>query len=326
MNTIKAQKGGKKIRVIAPVRSLGLISKESREIATSSLEKEDFSVSFGKNVEEMDEFASSSIGSRIEDLNSAFLDKDVDIILSVIGGYNSNQLLNYIDYEMIKQNPKVISGFSDMTALLNAITVKTGLITYVGPHYSSWGMKKGFEYTKEYFIKTCLNNNPFNIERSKEWSDDPWFMDQENRDFIKNDGPWILNEGSAAGKIFGGHLRCFNALQGTEYFPDLEDTILFVEEDDEINPQLFDRELQSIIHQKDFAGVKAILIGRFQKGTKMTKEKLLKIIKTKKELNNMPVIANMDFGHTTPMLTIPIGGTAALDASGSNFSLKILDF
>ncbi len=313
------------IRVIAPVRSMGLLSDESKQLATESLKKKGFRLSFGQHVDEIDEFLSSSVESRVSDLHDAFLDKEVDAILTVIGGYNSNQILDYIDYDMIEKNPKIICGFSDVTALANAITVKTGMVTYIGPHFSSWGMKKGFEYSAEHFVKSCLESESFEILPSSEWSDDPWYIDQENRDFIKNDGPWIVNEGSGSGKIYGGHVRCFNALQGTEYFPDLTDSVLFLEEDAEINPQLFDRQLQSIIHQKDFSGVRAILIGRFQKGTNMTLDLLTKIIKTKKELEYIPVVANLDFGHTTPMFTIPIGGIAEVSAENNKCVIKIIE-
>ncbi len=313
------------LRVVAPVRSMGLLFDESKQLAIESLKKKGFRLSFGKHVDEMDEFLSSSVESRVSDLHDAFLDKEVDGILTVIGGYNSNQLLSYIDYDIIKKNPKVICGFSDVTALANAISVKTGMVTYIGPHFSSWGMEQGFEYSAEYFLKTCLKSESFEILPSNEWSDDPWYMDQENRDFIKNDGPWIINEGSGSGKIYGGHVRCFNSLQGTEYFPDLTDSILFLEEDAEINPQLFDRQLQSIIHQKDFSGVRAILIGRFQKDTNMTLDLLTKIIKTKKELEHIPVVANLDFGHTTPMFTIPIGGIAEVSAENNKCVIKIIE-
>lgn len=88
---------------------------------------------------------------RIKDLHEAFLDNNVKMILTAIGGYNSNQLLRYIDYDIIKNNPQIICGFSDITALLNAIYTKSGLVTYSGPHFSNFGMNKGLEYTIRYF-------------------------------------------------------------------------------------------------------------------------------------------------------------------------------
>lgn len=97
--------------------------------------------------------------------------------------------------------------------------------------------------------------------------------------------------------------------------PDLKNSILFLEEDETSNPLLFDRDLQSIIHLPDFKGVKGIVIGRFQGDSKMTNEKLIKIIKTKAELKNIPVIANVDFCHTSPIITFPIGGEVTIDTN-----------
>ena len=140
---------GDEVRIIAPSRSFNLLSQETIDIATNRLEELGLKVSFGKNIRnEIDKnYCCASIEDRIEDLHDAFRDKNVKAILTVIGGYNVNQILDYIDYDLIKNNPKIICGFSDITALLNAITAKTGLVTYYGPHYSSFGMKKGFEYT-----------------------------------------------------------------------------------------------------------------------------------------------------------------------------------
>ncbi len=107
--------------------------------------------------------------------------------------------------------------------------------------------------------------------------------------------------------------------------PSLEDTILLMEEDEEINPQLFDRQLQSLIHQKDFGGVKGILIGRFQKNSNMSRELLTKIISEKKELENLPIIANANFGHTTPTATLPIGGVIEMIADKSKPQVKIIE-
>ncbi|HCP09044.1 MAG TPA: LD-carboxypeptidase [Candidatus Moranbacteria bacterium] len=321
----KKIKKGAHIRIIAPVRSLGLLSEDTKSLAIRKLEEYGFKLSFGRHVSEMDEFNSSSIDSRIRDLHDAFLDKDVDAILTVIGGYNSNQLLKYIDYELIKKNPKIICGFSDVTALGNAITSKTGLITYMGPHFSSWAMQKGFEYSLEGFEKCCMKDESFELLTSKEWSDDPWYLDQDKREFIPNDGYWILNPGNALGRTIGGNLCTFKLLCGTDFMQSMEDSILLLEDDSESMPHHFDRELQSLIHQNDFNGVKGILIGRFQKDTQMRKELLHKIIKGKKELKNIPIIANVDFGHTTPLATIPIGGIVQISVIGDEAKIKIIE-
>ena len=145
---------------------------------------------------------------------------------------------------------------------------------------------------------------------------------------MKNTGFLVINEGKMSGTIIGSNLCTFNLLQGTDYFPDFKDSILFVEED-EMSGKLtrveFDRNLQSVIHQPGFEGVKGVVIGRFQKASEMTDDLLIKIIKTKKELNNLPVIANVDFGHTDPKITFPIGGIAEIKAGVDFTSIKILE-
>ncbi|OLS26566.1 MAG: Microcin C7 self-immunity protein MccF [Candidatus Heimdallarchaeota archaeon LC_3] len=110
---------------------------------------------------ENDIFYSCKIKSRVADLHSAFVDPNVKGILTVIGGFYSNQLLRYIDYNIIKENPKIICGYSDITALNNAIYTKTGLMTYIGPHFSTFGMVKGIDYIEEYFKKCLFQNESY---------------------------------------------------------------------------------------------------------------------------------------------------------------------
>lgn len=303
-------KKGDEIRVIAPARSLSMIDEETRSVANKHFEEMGLRITFSKNCEITDEFISSAIEERISDLHEAFLDKNVKGILTVIGGYNSNQLLNYIDYDLIRSNPKILCGYSDITALSNAIYKKTGLVTYSGPHYSTFGMKKGIEYTMDYFKKCLFSDEIFNINPSNEWSDEPWFLDQENRTFYKNNGYRVINKGNAKGKIIGGNLCTLNLLQGTQFMSDLTDSILFIEDTELTFPEIFDRDLQSLIHQPDFKKVRGIILGRFQIASKMEDEKLIKILRSKKELENIPIISNVDFGHTTPNITFPIGGYA----------------
>ena len=303
------------IRIVSPSRSLSIIPENVIKIAIERLEKMGLKVTFSKNSKETDEFDSSSIKSRIEDLHDAFKDKNVKAVITTIGGFNSNQLLKYIDYKIIKNNPKIFCGYSDITALNNTFFKMSDLVTYSGPHLSSFGMLKGIDYTIEYFKKCLFSEDEFFIEASEEWSDDRWYTKQDERKFVKNNGYLLINEGDAEGTTVGANLCTFNLLQGTEFMPSLKNAVLFLEDDHTSNPVTFDRDLQSLIHQPDFDKVKGIVIGRFQNESEMTNEKLVKIIKTKKELENIPAVANVDFGHTTPQITFPIGGSIKLIAS-----------
>jgi len=321
-------KQGDEIRVIAPARSLFLVSKENIILAKNKIEAQGLKVSFSKHCEESDIFMSSSIESRVEDIHQAFQDKNVKAILTAIGGFNSNQIFSYLDYNLIKNNPKILCGFSDITALLNAITAKTDLITYHGPHFSTWAMKKEFEYNLEYFKKCLIQEGEFEVKSSPTWSDDAWYINQEKRNLIKNDRFVVLNEGQAEGKILGGNLCTFNLLQGTKFMPDLTDSILFIEDDDMAGDLFsvdFDRNLQSLIHQPNFDKVQGIVIGKFQKKTDMSIDKLKYIINSKKELANMPIVANVNFGHTNPIITFPIGGRGLLKAENNQVELRILE-
>ncbi len=259
---------GDEVRIVAPARSLQFISESSREIALQRLRDIGLEVTLGEHVNESDMFDSTTIENRVEDLHEGFRDDNVKAILTVIGGFNSNQLLDYLDYDLIRENPTILCGYSDITALHNAIYAKTGLVTYSGPHLSTFGMKRGWSYTPKYWKKCLWQEDNYEVKPSEEWSDDEWYFNQEDREFIENEGPTIINEGEAEGTLIGSNQCTLNLLQGTEYMPTLKDTIVFLEEDEWIGDTTdvwFDRNLQSLIHQPNFDQVQAIAIGRFQK-------------------------------------------------------------
>ena len=322
-------KAGDEVRIITPSNGMNILGKDTIEIATQRLQDLGLKVTFGKYVyETTGDYAMASVEHRVEDIESAFKDKNVKAILTAIGGLNTNQVLSYIDYDIIKNNPKILCGYSDVTSLLDTVYAKTGLVTYYGPHFSTFGEKKGFEYTLEYFKKMFFEDEPIDIKPSKQWSCDAWYIDQENRTFIPNEGILLINEGNAEGTIVGGNLGSINLLQGTEFMPNLKNSILFLEyvaegEDKSSSYLMIDRLLQSIIHLPDFKYVKGLVLGRSIKEVEMTSDKWIRLIKSKKELENIPVIANYDFGHTTPMITFPIGGKAKIQAINGNVSLKI---
>jgi muramoyltetrapeptide carboxypeptidase len=325
MNLLFPQKltAGDEIRVISPSRSLSIVSQETRAVANKRFEELGLKLTFGTHVEEIDDFNSSSTASRVADLHDAFSDPNVKGILTVVGGFNSNQLLREIDWSIVQNNPKVFCGYSDITALNNAILAKTGLVTYSGVHYSTFGMEAYFDYCLEYFKKCVMSNDPIDVKPREVWTDDVWFLDQQNRTPIKNDGWLVIHEGQAQGSIRGGNLCTLNLLQGTEYMPDLTDTILFLEDDAESLPHHFDRNLVSLIQQPGFSGVQAIVIGRFQQASKMSNDLLVQMIQSKKELAHIPILANIDFGHTNPLITYPIGGEADLHVDKENPKLVV---
>jgi muramoyltetrapeptide carboxypeptidase LdcA involved in peptidoglycan recycling len=163
-----------------------------------------------------------------------------------------------------------------------------------------------------------MESEEFEIYDSEYWTDDEWWIDQDKRELIENPGTYTINKGEASGTIIGGNIGTLRLLQGTEYFPSLENSILFIEDDSETLAHHFDRDLQSLIHLDEFSGVKGIVIGRFQKQSKISQEILRKIMESKPELADLPIIANANFGHTDPKFTFPIGGEAEIKAGESH--------
>ncbi len=313
-------KNGDIIRVVAPSTGLKIIGADLRALAQERFAQMGLKVTFGAHTtdENFDLFGSSPWRQRADDLNAAFADPEVKAVFTILGGFNSNQLLPFLDYDLIRRNPKIICGFSDITALLNGIYAKTGLVTFLGPHYSSFGMKYGFEYTWESMRQMLLGSGQATLRPAPEWSDDLWFVNQEARQFIKNEGWWILAAGNASGRLVGGNLGTLMLLSGTPYWPGFaKDTILLAEDCDPTgDAKMFLRNLQSVAQQPDFGNVKALLIGRFQKALSVSREQLEYIISGIPQLARIPVVANLDFGHTTPMLTLPIGGCAKIASDG----------
>lgn len=326
----KKLKKGDEIRIIAPSRNMNILSEETINIAKTTLENMGFKITFGEYIynTEYEEYGCASIEERVSDFHDAFKDKNVKAILTVIGGFNVNQILDYIDYDLIKSNPKIICGYSDITALLESITAKTGLITYYGPHFSTFGIKLDNDYTIDYFKKMLIENDLVEVEPSKKWSNDLWFLDQDKREFEYNNGLEVINYGSGKGTIIGGNLCTLNLLQGTTYMPKEKDIILFIEDDGENHEtftKTFDRDFESLIECLGKVNIKGIVVGRAEKNCQMNYEKWEMIFKTKKELNNIPIVINADFGHTNPMITIPLGGEATIDVTKAKINIIIRD-
>ncbi len=318
-------KKGDEVRVVAPSLSYKIIAQDLRDIATKRLQERGLEVSFGKNVEICNKFASSSIEERIADLHDAFLDENVKAIFSVIGGYNANELLPYLDYNLIKENPKFVIGYSDTTALLNAIHAKTGFVTYYGPAFSTLGMKKGADYILSNLDAVLFKNEPIDYIPSTQWSDDAWFLDQENRNFYKNQGPITINTGTTTGRLIGGEMTTFQLLLNTPYLPSFDNSILALEITDvsvENSLKITNRILHSLSQHSSFPGVKGIIFGRFEQNLNINLQDFIESIRENQILKNIPIVCNMDFGHTFPMTTLPIGKNVSLSVSEDKVNLS----
>lgn len=296
---------------------------DNAAIAEAHLAELGLRVSHGEHVDECDAYDSSSIASRVADLHAAFADPDVDAILTVIGGFNSNELLPHLDFDLIAANPKILCGYSDITALQNAITSRTGIVTYYGPHWSTFGMRELGEQTREWFRRALMSDEVVRLQPSPWWSDDLWFLDQDDRTRLQTDGWWTLRPGTAEGRIVGGNLCTLNLLQGTPWMPELTDCVLFLEDDEISNANEFRRDLHSLMQQPGAATVRGVVIGRFQQASAVARADIEAIIATVPTLAGTPVLANCDFGHTNPLFTFPIGGVARFTA-GDEPTIELL--
>lgn len=301
---------GDEVRVIAPSRNLTEVRQDVHHHAVDFWSKEGFDLTFSKNCREIGKFHSSSIASRVEDIHEAFCDPNVKMIITCLGGFNANQLLRHLDYDLIAKHPKILCGFSDITALLNAIYAKTGLITYHGPHYGTFAFDKETEYTRKAFFDCIMNSEPITVSPSKTAAK-----------------YYTIREGSCEGTVIGGNLCTLNLLQGTPYMPDIKNKVLFLEDDNIMGDYFcyeFDRNLESLMQIDGSDTVKGIVFGRFDDSCGMTVETISDIIRDKIP-TNIPVVFGADFGHVLPNITFPIGGTVNIRATKDTAEIAIID-
>lgn len=301
---------GDEIRVISLSSSMTRVGGfEENLIAKERLEAEGFTITFGKHIDENDLLFSSSIFSRVSDFHDAFIDKNVKAILTTIGGYNCNELLPYIDWELVKNNPKLFIGYSDTTSLHNAIFAKTGLMTYYGPCYSAFKMNELQEFQTAEWLK-AMTHKSYNLLASDVWTSDPWFDPTVSRHYLPNQ--WkVYTRGKATGTIIGGNIQTYSLQAGTEYLPKVERAIAFLELAEEGNAHEFNRNLAQFL--QIHPDLQALVIGRFPKETEVTEEILHFILAKYPILQNIPVIYDVDFGHTQPIFTFPLGGECRID-------------
>lgn len=269
-------------------------------------------LTYGAHVDERDDFDSSAVASRVADLHDAFADPEVAAVLTVIGGFNSIELLPHLDWDLIGAHPKVFCGFSDITALQNAMLARCGLVTYSGPHWSTFGMRDHLDPTPDWFVRTLFEDAPVELAPADRWTDDLWFLDQDDRHPEPNEGWWPLRPGTAAGRVVGGNLCTFNLLQGGPYRPSLAGALLVVEDDALSFPAEFARNLTSLLQLPDAAGITGVVIGRFQRESGMTRSLLQQVVDRAGLAPGVPVLAGVDVGHTMPLATVPIGGEGEL--------------
>jgi muramoyltetrapeptide carboxypeptidase len=296
-----------------------------------------FKVKLGISALKVDNYIAGSPEERAKDINSFIKNKNIKAILSFIGGDHSSQLLPLLNFEQIKNNPKIIMGFSDTTVLLLAIYSQTGLVTFYGPSVLNQFAEnpKMLDYTMKYFKKAVMSNLPIGkIIPSPLWTEEmmDWFEKKDilrPRKMKKNSGWLWLKDGKAEGPLIGGCLFSLMHLRGTKYWPEFKGTILFWEIS-ENDSNIFEGEAISAVdsHLIDlensgvFEEISGMVIGRPYHYSKKMEKRLISLVKERTKKFNFPILYRVDFGHTDPMITLPIGAKSTLDSKEGIFAIN----
>jgi len=270
---------------------------------------------------------------RAEDLMNAFLDKSIKGIISCIGGNDSIRMLPYIDFNIIRENPKVFIGYSD-TTISHFICLKAGLSSIYGPSVLMDFAEnvKMSDYTISSIKKTLFSNEIIgNISSSNEWTSEylPWLIENKNieRKYSLNDGYEVLQGNKkTTGRLIGGCLSVIEFMKGTSLFPDIDsfnDTILFLETCEEMEPVWY---VENCLRNYGVMGIldriNGIIFAKPYHNTYYDEYKDV-IKKILKEYNreDMPVLYNLNFGHTEPKICLPYGALAQIDSENKTFSI-----
>lgn len=295
----KRLKKGDLIGIISPASSPDDLQRI--ESGVRYLESLGYKVEVGKNVGSYRGYLAGDDEQRLYDLHYMFKKKEVKAIICVRGGYGSPRLLNKIDYKLIKNNPKIFVGYSDITALQLAFFKKAGLITFAGPMLAVDFHNEINPYSEENFWKIITSN--------KKAGKVP-LPDSENI--------FSIVKGTAAGRIIGGNLALIVSLIGTDFIPDMKNIILFIEDVGEA-PYRIDRMLNHIKLAKIFDKVSGIVLGAFVDCNENDPAKktlsLGEVVSDYFEDLKKPVVYNFPHGHIKNLFTIPFGTKIKLNAS-----------
>ncbi len=286
-------KKGDTIQVIAPSNPVQeddiKFLKETEKLFNSK----GINVIYGKNIYSDTLKYGATPREKADDLNSAFLNKNVQAVFCAKGGENSNTLFEYIDYELIKKKPKIFCGFSDSTSLLNMINQKTGLITF---HASTFKAISDWDDTSvfEDIIEKLMNGKNTLQEKDEHFT--------------------IIQQGVCEGKLIGGNLNCLSRMICGRYSLNLKNKIMFIEDlAEESNPKFVSSFLYYMKQNEVFSKIKGIWIGSYKHESKITLEKIVKDVI--EDEYNFPIIKSNNFGHIAKKITIPIGIKAKIDTS-----------
>lgn len=296
---------GDTIGVVAPSEPVIGQKIEELEEARKMIEKLGFKVKYSKNLFSNTNGYSSTAKEKAEDINSMFADKNINMIWCAKAGSNANSVFEYLDYDIIKENPKIICGYSDINSLTNIITAKTGLVTF-----SSTNFKTVATDETDYSLKEALKR----------------FVDGNLELGLKEDKDITIQEGIATGELIGGNLSIMKGLTSGKYRVDFTDKILFIEEFAlESYPSLVSSFLYFMKQNEVFDKIKGLWIGNYEHESGISLEKIISdVLELPNEKYKFPIIKSNYFGHTERKTVIPIGTKAQINTEDER-KIKLIE-
>lgn len=282
----------------------------ARDVVTSL----GFHVKPAKHLYHRDQYLAGSDQQRADDLNAMFADREVDAIFCLRGGYGSSRLLPLLDYKNIAVNPKVLMGYSDITALLCAIHQRTGLVTFHGPIVGD----NFSDYSYSQFKRTLVS-----AKKGQSLAAPPPFDDPAPGRVEKENRLTLIRGGTAQGPLIGGNLSLVCHLMGTPFQPEFSGRILFLEDVHEA-PYRIDRMLTQLKLAGVLDEVAGIAFGKFTESETTRNSFSMEHVLRERTLDlSVPVIRGLMIGHVEDQAIIPVGAMASLD--GDRGKLTLLD-
>lgn len=326
---------GDLIGLVSPSSSLASLVPHRTERAINALQNLGFRIKIGENALVNTHGLAGSDLDRAKDINSFFEDPEVKAIICLIGGLHYNQLIKFIDFNLVNANPKIFLGYSDATVLHLAFLKKSNLMTFYGPAgLTQFGeYPSPLQYTIDSF-RSALQSTAImgDIRPSAEWTDEllDWLQNKDSqrpRYMNKNPGYCWLREGNATGPLIGGCLPSLLHLRGTSFWPEFEGAILMLEtpEGHDISTGYSVERVAMDLADLDLSGVfekiAGIILGRPYRYDSSQRSALFELIKKYAAPFSYPILADVDFGHTDPMVTIPIGAQANINSDKNSWTI-----
>jgi muramoyltetrapeptide carboxypeptidase len=303
------------IEIVAPANSMIHINPALIEIGKQRLSSEfDVDVRFGASVFQNNLFASSTPQNRAHDIHEAILNKSNIAIIAAYGGYNTNDILPFLDYDLIASSQIPFVGYSDFTVLLNAVYAKTSRRSILGPAFISLCDPNMFQ-SALLSLKSALDREKNIVLKAPETSacDDWYLKDQFGPREIYSHSGWIpYHRGHVTAKVVGGNLESFIALLGTPFFPSCEGHILLVEANINEPPGRFVRDFIHLKQAGILEEIKGVIIGQFAPDSPLSGEGFKDILDFVFDSPQYPIVYNVNVSHVDPILSVPIGGEVLL--------------